>query len=84
MLVLARKRDQSIMIGDNVEIVVVDIHGDQIKLGIKAPRHVAVHRKEVYEEVQKENIRAAGTKTAEVSKLDLLLKKKIENKRKID
>jgi carbon storage regulator len=82
MLVLARKRDQSIMIGDDVEIIVVDIHGDQVKLGINAPRHIAVHRKEVYEEVQKENIRAAEARAKEVGKLDQLLKKKLEKKKK--
>lgn len=81
MLVLARKRDQSIMIGDDVEIVVVDIHGDQVKLGINAPRHIAVHRREVYEEVQRENIRAAEAKTKEIGQLDLLLKKKLDKKR---
>lgn len=81
MLVLARKRDQSIMIGDEVEIVVVDIHGDQVKLGINAPRHIAVHRREVYEEVQKENIRAAKVETKEIGKLDSLLRKKLDKKR---
>ena len=59
MLVLARRSNQSIMIGDDIEIVIVDIHGDQVKLGIQAPREIAVHRKEIYEEIQKENIRAA-------------------------
>ncbi|MDI6785649.1 MAG: carbon storage regulator CsrA [bacterium] len=81
MLVLARKRDQSIMIGDDVEIVIVDIYGDQVKLGVNAPRHIAVHRREVYEEVQKENIRAAEAKTKEIGKLDLLLKKKLNKKK---
>lgn len=81
MLVLARKRDQSIMIGDEVEVVIVDIHGDQVKLGINAPRHIAVHRREVYEEVQKENIMAAKIKTKEVSKLDLLLKNKLSKEK---
>ena len=55
MLVLARKINESIMIGDEIEIVVIDIKGDQIKLGIKAPRRIAVHRKEIYEEIQAEN-----------------------------
>ncbi|MCX8125018.1 MAG: carbon storage regulator CsrA [Spirochaetes bacterium] len=58
MLVLARKINESIMIGDDIEIVIIDIKGDQVKLGIKAPKSVAVHRKEIYEEIQKENIAA--------------------------
>lgn len=58
MLVLARRLNQSFMIGDQIEIVVVDIRGDQVKLGIKAPRDVSIFRKEVYEEIQKENVTA--------------------------
>ncbi len=62
MLVLARKLNESIMIGDEIEIVVIDIKNDQIKLGIKAPRSIAVHRKEVYEDIQLENIAALSSK----------------------
>ncbi|MDI6793545.1 MAG: carbon storage regulator CsrA [bacterium] len=77
MLVLARKRDQSIMIGDEVEVIVVDVHGDQVKLGITAPRQIPVHRKEVYEEIQRENIRAAAeTKHDKLSVLGDLFKSK--------
>jgi carbon storage regulator len=59
MLVLSRQRDETIMIGDDVEITIVDIRGDKVRLGINAPKHVAVHRKEVYEEIQRENKCAA-------------------------
>lgn len=59
MLVLSRKVDESIMIGDNVQITVVEIRGDHVKIGIKAPRTITVHRKEVYEAIQRENIEAA-------------------------
>ncbi|HHT73220.1 MAG TPA: carbon storage regulator CsrA [Firmicutes bacterium] len=59
MLVLTRKIDQGIMIGDNIKIIVVDVRGDQVKLGIEAPREVVVHREEVYREIQAENARAA-------------------------
>lgn len=59
MLVLARYLNESIMIGDDIEVVIVAVHGDQVKLGIRAPRSVAVHRKEIYEEIQRENIRAS-------------------------
>lgn len=59
MLVLSRKKNESIMIGDDIEIVVVEVKGDQIKLGVKAPKNVTVHRAEVYEEIQMENKKAA-------------------------
>jgi|WetSurMetagenome_2_1015567.scaffolds.fasta_scaffold1208644_1 carbon storage regulator len=59
MLVLSRQKDQTIMIGDNIEITVVDIRGDKIRLGITAPPHIPVHRKEVYEAIQRENREAA-------------------------
>lgn len=59
MLVLSRQRDETIMIGDDVEITVVDIRGDKVRVGISAPRHVQVHRKEVYEAIKQENAEAA-------------------------
>ena len=59
MLVLSRQRDETIMIGDDIEITVVDIRGDKVRLGINAPRSVQVHRKEVYEAIQRENAEAA-------------------------
>jgi carbon storage regulator len=59
MLILARRLNESIMIGDDIEIVVIDIKGDQVKLGIKAPKKITVHRKEIYQEIKQENI-AAG------------------------
>ncbi len=59
MLVLTRKINEKIIIGDDVEIVLVDIGKDQVKIGINAPRSVKVHRWEVYEEIQKENREAA-------------------------
>ena len=55
MLVLTRETDQSIMIGDDIEIVVVAVKGGKVRLGITAPRHVSVHRKEIYEIVRREN-----------------------------
>jgi carbon storage regulator len=60
MLVLSRKLNQSIMIGDNVRIVVVSVDRDQVKLGIDAPREIPVHRSEVFEEIQRTNREAAG------------------------
>jgi len=61
MLVLARRLNESIMIGDDIEIVIIDIKGDQVKLGIKAPRKVTVHRKEIYQEIKQENIAAINS-----------------------
>jgi carbon storage regulator len=55
MLVLSRQRDETIMIGDDIEITVVDIRGDKVRLGITAPPSVPVHRKEVYEAIKREN-----------------------------
>lgn len=60
MLVLTRKVNQSIVIGDGIEVVVLEVRGEQIRLGIKAPRDVVVHRKEIYEQIQEEN-QAAST-----------------------
>jgi carbon storage regulator len=54
MLVLSRQKNESIMIGNSIEIVIVDIRGDKVRLGINAPRDVAVHRKEIYDAIQKE------------------------------
>ena len=54
MLVLSRQRDETIMIGDDVKITVVDIRGDKVRLGITAPRHVQVHRQEVYDAIKRE------------------------------
>jgi carbon storage regulator len=66
MLVLSRQRDETIMIGDDVEITVVDIRGDKVRLGITAPRHIQVHRKEVYEAIKRENQQAAGLSPKDV------------------
>lgn len=61
MLVLSRKINQSIMVGDNVRVVVVAVDRDQVKLGIEAPREIAVHRSEIYEEIQRANRSAAAS-----------------------
>lgn len=55
MLVLSRHRDETVMIGDDIELTVVDIRGDKVRLGIKAPTRVPVHRKEIYEAIRREN-----------------------------
>ena len=67
MLVLSRQRDETIMIGDDVQITVVDIRGDKVRLGITAPRQIQVHRKEVYDAIKRENEEAAKLKPQDVS-----------------
>ena len=66
MLVLTRKVNQSIVIGDGIEVVVLEVRGEQVRIGIKAPRDVAVHRKEIYEQIMEENVSAAGTDVGDV------------------
>ncbi len=62
MLVLSRQRDQTIVIGDSIRITIVDVRGDKVRIGIDAPRDVAVHREEVYDAIQREaNANQAAT-----------------------
>jgi carbon storage regulator len=67
MLVLSRQRDQTIMIGDDIEITVVDIRGDKVRLGINAPPEIPVHRKEVYEAIKRENRAASGVRPEDIA-----------------
>jgi len=67
MLVLSRQRDETIMIGDDIEITVVDIRGDKIRLGISAPPRIAVHRKEIYEAIKAENARASALRATDLT-----------------
>lgn len=67
MLVLSRQRDQTIVIGDDIEITIVDIRGDKVRIGINAPRNVTVHRKEIYDAVKRENQSAAGMKPQDLT-----------------
>ncbi len=69
MLVLSRHRDESIIIGDNIVVTIVDIRGDKVRLGIEAPTDIPVHRQEVYEAIQRENRKAATLKPAETRDL---------------
>ena len=69
MLVLSRQRDETIMIGDDIEITIVDIRGDKVRLGITAPATVPVHRKEVYDAIRRENRAAAQVKPEDLSGL---------------
>lgn len=69
MLVLSRQVDETIMIGDDIEVTVVDIRGDKVRLGITAPKAIAVHRKEVYEAIKRENKAAAQIKPEDINSL---------------
>tara|TARA_E500000318_G_scaffold103688_1_gene108982 strand:+ start:672 stop:974 length:303 start_codon:yes stop_codon:yes gene_type:complete len=69
MLVLSRQRDETIMIGDDIEITIVDIRGDKVRLGIGAPTRIAVHRKEVYDAIKSENENAARINNADLASL---------------
>ncbi|HEV7298723.1 MAG TPA: carbon storage regulator CsrA [Tepidisphaeraceae bacterium] len=66
MLVLSRQRDETIMIGNDIEVTVVDIRGDKVRLGINAPKDITVHRKEVYDAIRRENRAAAQVKPGEI------------------
>ncbi|MEK3719071.1 carbon storage regulator CsrA [Paenibacillus sp. FSL H8-0034] len=71
MLVLARKKGESIIIGDQIEVVVLGVEGDVVKLGIQAPKNVQVNRKEVYEAI-KQNNREASFKMLDMERLNKL------------
>jgi carbon storage regulator len=60
MLVLSRQKDESIMIGDEVEITIVDVRGDKVRLGITAPKSIPVHRREIYDAIQREKAQQAS------------------------
>lgn len=75
MLVLARKINESIIINGSVEVVIIDIKGDQIKLGINAPRDIKIYRKEVYEEIEKQNKAAMSEAAVNLNTLSGLFQK---------
>ena len=68
MLALTRKKGESLVINNNIEVTILEIRGDQIKLGISAPRDVSIYRKEVYLQIQDENKAALETNNAEALK----------------
>lgn len=75
MLVLTRRLMESIIIGDDVEICLLDIKGDKVRLGIRAPKSVSVHRKEVYEEIQSANVASSRPDVASLDSLSKLIEK---------
>ncbi|MBL4810541.1 MAG: carbon storage regulator CsrA [Phycisphaerales bacterium] len=74
MLVLSRQRDETIMIGDEIEISIVDIRGDKVRLGINAPTRIAVHRKEVYDAIKRENTEASRLGSTDLDTLAQTIK----------
>ncbi|MFB4165216.1 carbon storage regulator CsrA [Alteribacillus sp. JSM 102045] len=76
MLVLTRKTNESIQIGDDIEVKVIAVDGEQVKIGIEAPKHIDIHRKEIYLDIQQENNAAAGAGSLDIlEKLSQQLKK---------
>ena len=70
MLALSRKKGEALVVGNNIEITILEVKGDQIKIGIKAPKEVPIYRKEVYEQIQQANQEAMADQTPEaISKL---------------
>ena len=79
MLILSRKRNEKIMIGDNISIMIVDIRGDQVQVGIDAPRSIPVHRYEIYEEIRNTTLKAAASDAVDMDALRRKMKKEEEN-----
>ena len=80
MLVLSRQRDESVFIGGNIKVTVVDIRGDKVRLGFEAPEEIPVHRKEVFDAIQRDNQRLRE----EIARLEEALRLAAEDPRKVD
>ncbi len=72
MLVLARKVGESVVIGDNVEITVLEVKGEVVRLGVKAPSNIPVYRKEIYEQIVKENLASSSSELSLEDLSDLI------------
>ncbi|TDX58900.1 carbon storage regulator CsrA [Orenia marismortui] len=84
MLILTRKRDESIVIDDNIKIKILEIDNNRVQLGIEAPENIIVHREEIYQEIQEENKLAAGMKKEISTDMSNLLKTRLKKKKNRD
>lgn len=82
MLVLTRKVNEEILINDNIEIKIVSIEGNHVRIGINAPKSVSIHRKEVYEKIKEENQSAAKSAKSNLNEALTQIRKVIPNKKK--
>lgn len=76
MLALSRKQNESIVIGNDIEITILDVRNDQVKIGIRAPKDVGIYRKEIYLQIQEENKKAIESATPSLSAIEQLFGKK--------
>lgn len=74
MLILTRKKNESIIIDNNIEIIITEIEDGKVKIGIKAPKDIDIHRKEIFETIQKENKEAVSNQMFDVKSLKNILK----------
>ncbi|MBW7996905.1 MAG: carbon storage regulator CsrA [Candidatus Glassbacteria bacterium] len=77
MLILTRKLGESIAIGDQIKVSLLEVQGKQVKIGVLAPPEVPIHRQKVYEKIQQENRRAAGTREQDLQELKKILEKPV-------
>jgi carbon storage regulator len=75
MLILTRKKDESIVIGDNIEIKIISSEDGKVRIGIEAPRDIEIHRREVYDAIQEENRKAVAVKKIDIQSFKKAFKK---------
>jgi len=81
MLVLSRKKDESVVIGNDIEIMVVGVEGDNVKLGIKAPKDISIYRREIYDQIQAANVEAASASPEVLEGVGLKTKKQAKKEK---
>lgn len=86
MLILTRKSNESVIIGSNIEIKILEIRGDQVSIGFSAPRNISIHRKEIFEAIQQENLQAVSKDSQGLNAISNLLEQhfKVTNTGKTD